>query len=110
MLESDGCGSVDVLGSRMAAEIVHQGEETDELSKRRRTLWVAKINRKNFTPANHTRVCSLHFIKGIHTLQFATSQYILNTVALQANHLSCMIAPTQIGHRLSICQERLPIA
>ena len=95
---------------RIPAEIVHQGEETAELSKRRRTLWVAKINRKNFTPANHTRVCSLHFIKGIHTLQFATSQYILNTVALQANHLSSMIAPTQIGHRLSICQERLPIA
>ena len=30
----------------------------------RRALWVAKINRKDWVPNEHSRVCSAHFTKG----------------------------------------------
>ena len=44
--------------------IVHQGEKVRELSTKRRREWIAKINRKNWTPKKHSRVCSLHFLDG----------------------------------------------
>ena len=30
----------------------------------RRALWIAKINRKNWTPSDSSRICSANFIKG----------------------------------------------
>ena len=43
----------------------HQGSRTAALSYRRRLEWVARINRKNWTPKPHHRVCEDHFLTGI---------------------------------------------
>ena len=44
--------------------IESQGAKTKELSSRRRTLWLARINRKNWSPSSSSRVCGDHFISG----------------------------------------------
>ena len=49
---------------RLPAEISHEGEMTQELTKRRRALWLARIHRRDLKPTHHTRVCSRHFIGG----------------------------------------------
>ena len=41
-----------------------EGKETEELSQRRRDLWLARINRLNFQPTAHSKVCSHHFATG----------------------------------------------
>lgn len=41
-----------------------EGKETEELSQRRRDLWLARINRLNFQPTPHSKVCSHHFTTG----------------------------------------------
>ena len=46
------------------AEIKHQGDETRKLSVRRRLEWIARINRKDREPNEHTKVCSVHFKTG----------------------------------------------
>jgi len=46
------------------AEIKHQGEKTRKLSARRRQAWISRINRKDWEPNEHTKVCSDHFITG----------------------------------------------
>jgi len=66
-----GCGSRSgrdkgVSFYRLPAEVTHQGERTLELSTKRRDLWMARINRANFKPSEHTRVCSKHFVVGKH--------------------------------------------
>ena len=43
------------------AVIQHQGPRTEELSAKRRRIWIAKINRKNWTPTRNLFVCSVHF-------------------------------------------------
>ncbi|KAJ8271078.1 hypothetical protein GJAV_G00122490 [Gymnothorax javanicus] len=42
----------------------NEGEAAWELSQRRRALWLARINRKNFQPSESSRVCSDHFVQG----------------------------------------------
>ena len=54
----------DVSFYRIPAEISHQGERTQELSKKRRDLWISRIGRADFQPNPHSRVCSRHFIGG----------------------------------------------
>ncbi len=54
-----GCGSRSgrdkgVSFYRLPAEVTHQGERTLELSTKRRDLWMARINRANFKPSEHT--------------------------------------------------------
>ena len=44
--------------------IVHQGTKVRELSTKRLREWLAKINRKDWTPKKYSRVCSRHFING----------------------------------------------
>ncbi|XP_067126808.1 uncharacterized protein [Centruroides vittatus] len=47
--------------------ICHQGSQTEELSRRRQTAWLSRINRKNFNTDKvniNTRVCQKHFISG----------------------------------------------
>ena len=44
--------------------IESQGAKTKELSSQRRTLWLARINRKNWSPSSSSRVCGDHFISG----------------------------------------------
>ncbi|KAF4103866.1 hypothetical protein G5714_014853 [Onychostoma macrolepis] len=41
-----------------------EGKETEQLSQRRRDLWLARINRVNFQPTPHSKVCSHHFTTG----------------------------------------------
>ncbi len=48
------------------AVIENQGENTKELSFRRRQAWIAKINRKEWVPSSSSRVCSEHFLSGKH--------------------------------------------
>ncbi|XP_021371061.1 uncharacterized protein LOC110461752 [Mizuhopecten yessoensis] len=43
---------------------IHEGTQTEELSKQIRTAWLARINRKDFSPTTHTKVCSDHFVSG----------------------------------------------
>ncbi|KAJ8029799.1 hypothetical protein HOLleu_29289 [Holothuria leucospilota] len=44
--------------------IRHQGEQTEELSTRRRALWLTRLNRPNFVPTRSTKICSDHFVSG----------------------------------------------
>ena len=47
------------------AVIMNQGDATRELCSRRREAWIASINRKDWHPTKHSRVCSSHFISGV---------------------------------------------
>ena len=51
---------------RLPSIVTHQGSQTKELCEKRRTSWLAAINRQDIKPANfpYTRVCSDHFISG----------------------------------------------
>ncbi|XP_068166667.1 THAP domain-containing protein 1-like [Antennarius striatus] len=44
--------------------ITNQGDQTKELSEKRRRQWIANLRRTSFTPSRHTRICSDHFISG----------------------------------------------
>ena len=50
--------------------ILHPGSETEQISKRRYAVWLARINRKDLLLCEHHRICSDHFISGeiIHIL------------------------------------------
>ncbi len=43
-----------------------EDEAMAELTSRRRQAWIAKINRKDWDPSKFTRVCSDHFMSGLH--------------------------------------------
>ena len=51
---------------RLPSVITHQGEKTNDLSKKRRDLWLARIHREDLGPEKYpyTRVCSRHFVTG----------------------------------------------
>uniref|UniRef100_A0A1X7URF6 THAP-type domain-containing protein n=1 Tax=Amphimedon queenslandica TaxID=400682 RepID=A0A1X7URF6_AMPQE len=49
---------------RIPKVIHHQGEQTKCLSERRLTTWLSRINRKGWSPKEHSRICSLHFGQG----------------------------------------------
>ena len=51
---------------RFPSILLHQGEETKKLSEERRRQWLANINRADLddAKADHSRVCSDHFISG----------------------------------------------
>ena len=64
-----GCGKranrdKDTSFYRLPAIITHQGEQTRQLSEKRRREWLAAIRRQDIKPENYeyTRVCSKHFI------------------------------------------------
>ena len=42
----------------------HEGPETEDLSRERRRTWISRINRKDFTPTEYSKVCSDHFVQG----------------------------------------------
>ena len=42
----------------------NQGDRTKTLSSDRRSLWLARLNRANFEPSKHTKICSDHFLSG----------------------------------------------
>ncbi|CAN8013760.1 unnamed protein product [Ixodes persulcatus] len=44
--------------------ITWQCERTKQLSEKRRSLWLTRINRKDLGNLNNVRVCGRHFIKG----------------------------------------------
>ena len=46
--------------------ITHQGQQTLELSKRRRELWLSRLHRDDLGPQKqrYARVCSKHFLTG----------------------------------------------
>ena len=67
-----GCGNrgdrdKDKRFYRLPAVVNHQGEQTRELSQKRRDTWVARIRRQDIKPKNYpyTRVCSDHFVSGM---------------------------------------------
>ncbi|KAL3831392.1 hypothetical protein ACJMK2_023144 [Sinanodonta woodiana] len=51
---------------RLPAVITNQGEKTQELSEKRRRLWISRISRSDLQPASYPfiRVCSDHFVNG----------------------------------------------
>ena len=51
---------------RLPSVVTHQGPQTQELSKKRQELWVARIRRDDLKPEQYpnTRVCSDHFAGG----------------------------------------------
>ena len=51
---------------RLPAIISHQGDRAQELSQKRRGLWLARIHRGDLGPEKYsnTRVCSRHFVSG----------------------------------------------
>ena len=51
---------------RLSAVISHQGDRAQELSQKRRGLWLARIHRGDLGPEKYsnTRVCSRHFVSG----------------------------------------------
>ena len=54
----------------------------------RKALWIAKINRKNWSPNYSSRVCSAHFVKGVKSDDPLSPDYV----------------PTVFTH--TTCQER----
>ena len=70
-----GCGNrsdrdKEVSFYRVPAHITHQGKGTEELSQKRRALWISRIHRARFTPSSHTRICSRHFLGGKNVSQY----------------------------------------
>ena len=51
---------------RLPSVVTHQGEQTLNLTTRRRAEWLRRILRNDLRPANYpyTRVCSDHFVSG----------------------------------------------
>ena len=51
---------------RLPSVVTHQGEQTLNLTTRRRAEWLRRICRNDLRPANYpyTRVCSDHFVSG----------------------------------------------
>ncbi|XP_019861511.1 PREDICTED: THAP domain-containing protein 5-like [Amphimedon queenslandica] len=49
---------------RIPKVIQHLGEQTKDLTERRRAKWLSRINRKDWYPSDHDRVCSDHFLSG----------------------------------------------
>ncbi|XP_031555013.1 uncharacterized protein LOC116291918 [Actinia tenebrosa] len=50
---------------RIPKEVVHKGERTRDLSKRRRSRWLANLSLSSKgVESPHARVCSDHFVKG----------------------------------------------
>ena len=50
---------------RFPSVLLYQGEETRKLREERRRQWLANINRVDLdAKADHSRVCSNHFISG----------------------------------------------
>ena len=68
------CCVVDCCGIRVKSSgvsfykiptiITSQGAKTLEITTRRRNAWLAKINRKKWSPSDNTRICSRHFFSG----------------------------------------------
>ena len=52
---------------RLPSVILHQGQRTYELSKKRQEVWLSRLNRSDIKPESyaHTRVCSDHFVTGM---------------------------------------------
>ena len=51
---------------RIHAIITHQGDETEELTRERRMLWISAISRDDLAELKlqNERVCSQHFVSG----------------------------------------------
>ena len=51
---------------RLPAVITKQGEKTEDLSRRRREVWLSRISRADLKEASlpHARVCMDHFLSG----------------------------------------------
>ena len=63
---SDGAGARTSFFA-IPAVINHQGEQTKDLSTKRREAWLANINRKK-SPSKYAKVCSDHFITGVYVI------------------------------------------
>ena len=49
---------------RIAKVSTGQGRRTEELTAKRRRLWLAKVGRKNWNLSDNARICSAHFVLG----------------------------------------------
>ena len=49
-------------------------KELQNRSKKRRDEWIARINRKDWTPTENSRLCAKHFINGMIVLQRKTHE------------------------------------
>lgn len=58
---------------RLPKIITNQCQRTRELSEKRRSLWIARINRPEMNPNDHVRVCSAHFVTGLPSALFDDS-------------------------------------
>ena len=76
------CGDKEKVLFVIPAVLWNQGDETKELSKKRRDEWIARINRKNWTPSRHSRVCAKHFINGMVVLHVKTIVIIMVVIKL----------------------------
>ena len=68
-----GCSSragkeKDIKFYSIASVNERRGKELRELSIRRRTEWLSRINRKDWAPSKNARVCSVHFVTGMNYL------------------------------------------
>ena len=83
--------------------ITTQCDLTRRRSERRRSLWLSKINMKDLQDANvkaHTKVCSAHFIKGMHLLSLST--YSLRNAVPEDR--------SRLGHAYNLCVSGAPSA
>ncbi|XP_033760359.1 THAP domain-containing protein 1-like [Pecten maximus] len=61
---------------------LHEDKWSEELSRERRTKWIAAIGRKGFTPSVHSKVCSDHFVEELlkwsasHRFMITPGQYL----------------------------------
>lgn len=52
----------------------------------RKALWIAKINRKNWSPNDSSRVCSAHFIKGVKSDDPLSPDYVPTVFTHTTSH------------------------
>ena len=71
----------DISFYSIPAVLKHQGARTEELSAEHHRVWIAKINRNDWTPTRNSFVCPVHLINSeINNYKFVGTGYKLATV------------------------------
>ena len=90
---------------RFPSVINHQGEETRKLSEERGRQWLANINRADFDgkKADHSRVCSHHFISGNNMQCIYRDFLVVHRVAINSLRKKQSVLGANAKHRPRKC-------
>ncbi|XP_075541256.1 uncharacterized protein LOC142575627 [Dermacentor variabilis] len=102
----------------LPAVIKNQCERTRLLSEQRRSVWLARINRKDLKNDKYVRVCGLHFVKGkpanlmddgnpdwAPSLRLGHGRYDRTTVVASARYMRCKRRQQNKPHAAAVCKQ-----